>query len=530
MSQSKPVCALISVSDKTGVVELAQALVKQNITILSTGGTAHHLKSNDITVTDVSDYTGFPEIMNGRVKTLHPKIHGGILSRRGVDDAVLLKHDIQAIDIVVVNLYPFNAVISDPKNINSDNFESLAIENIDIGGPCMIRAAAKNHASVAVVTDVSEYSVIIAELDDSGSITHNTRKRLAQKAFTHTAHYDAIIANFFAQSLNDEQAEEDEFPTVLQPTYHCQEVLRYGENPHQAGAFYTATNEFPGNISTAVQLQGKALSYNNIADADTALECVKQFNEQTSCVIVKHANPCGVASSTSQLEAYVSAHQCDPTSAFGGIIAFNTPLNGETAQKILENQFVEVIIAPKINEDAIKVLAEKPNIRALATGKWQSKQEPTLEIRSVTGGLLAQQRDLGKVDIKHLRIVTKLVPTDEEMLDLVFAWQAAKFVKSNAIVYAKNQQTLGIGAGQMSRIDSAKIAVSKAQDQSLDLVGSVMASDAFFPFSDCIEYAASHGIKAIIQPGGSIRDEEVIACADKENLIMVFTGMRHFKH
>lgn len=528
MSQSAPACALLSVSDKAGITELATCLIRHGITILSTGGTAKHLKKHSIPVTDVSDYTGFPEIMDGRVKTLHPKIHGGILRREGIDDAVMQSNDIQAIDIVVVNLYPFNAVISDPQNQKSDNFEAIAVENIDIGGPCMIRAAAKNFKHVTVVTDPSEYSALIAELDEQQAITPATRKRLSQKAFTHTANYDAVIAKFFAKAADDSTETSDIFPAILQPSFHCQDVLRYGENPHQAGAFYVSTHENSGNISSTTQLQGKALSFNNLADADAALECVKQFTEP-SCVIVKHANPCGIAVNDNQMDAYLNAYACDPTSAFGGIIAFNTKLEAATADQILTNQFVEVIVAPEIAQEALPVLANKPNIRVLACGYW-SDQQPTLTLQSVTGGVLVQERDLGKVDLKQLRIVTQLVPNDDEMNDLIFAWQAAKFVKSNAIVYAKNNRTLGIGAGQMSRIDSAKIAVSKAHERNLDLAGSVMASDAFFPFPDCIEYAANHGIKAIIQPGGSIRDDEVIAFADKLDLMMVFTGMRHFKH
>lgn len=528
MSQIEPVYALLSVSDKTGLSELATCLVRHNIKLLSTGGTANYLREHNIPVIEVADYTGFPEIMGGRVKTLHPKIHAGILYRAGIDEEVLQSNSISAINFVVVNLYPFDAVVSDPKNQLSDNFESLAVENIDIGGPCMIRAAAKNFDRVTVVTNPSEYSALISELDQTKQISPTTRKRLSQSAFTHTAKYDAAIAKFFANDANKDARDESLFPAVLQPTFHCKNVLRYGENPHQAGAFYVSTNETSGNISSAIQLQGKALSFNNIADADAALECVKQFTNP-SCVIVKHANPCGIATRDNQLDAYVEAYATDPISAFGGIIAFNSTLTASTVSKILASQFVEVIIAPAIAEDARSLLTSKPNIRVLACGNWHD-QTSSLTLQSVTGGVLVQECDLGKVALKQLRIVTQQVPTDDEMQDLIFAWQAAKFVKSNAIVYAKNQRTLGIGAGQMSRIDSAKIAVSKAHEHQLELAGAVMASDAFFPFPDCIEYAANYGIKAIIQPGGSMRDNEIIAFADRLNLAMVFTGMRHFKH
>jgi len=528
VSLSSPTYALLSVSDKTGLFELAECLVENQINILSTGGTASFLTKQGIPVIEVSDYTGFPEIMNGRIKTLHPRIHGGILRRPDEDDQVMDAHGIKAIDIVVVNLYPFVATINHIQNQKSDNFEALAIENIDIGGPTMIRAAAKNYQQVAVVTDPDEYSALIDELKTSKTIALATRKRLANKAFAHTAQYDTAIANFFSERLNADTESEDLFPSIFQPTYQRQEILRYGENPHQQAAFYIEANRATGNISHAKQWQGKALSYNNIADADAALECVKQFTEP-ACVIVKHANPSGIAVHQNQLDAYQNAYHCDPTSAFGGIIAFNTELEKATAQQILANQFVEVIIAPQVNSEALTLLEAKPNIRVLACGSWSDTQ-PALALQSVSGGLLLQQRDLGKVDLKQLKIVSQQIPTENEMNDLIFAWKVAKFVKSNAIVYARNNSTLGIGAGQMSRIDSAKIAVSKAHERDLSLENSVMASDAFFPFADCIEYAAKYGIKAIIQPGGSINDEKIIAAVDQLNLMMVFTGMRHFKH
>lgn len=520
--------ALLSVSDKTGLVELATCLLDHGFEILSTGGTAEHLMAHAIPVTDISSYTGFPEIMGGRVKTLHPKIHGGILYRRGMDEAVLNQHDIEAIDLVVVNLYPFNKVICDPQYQAHDDFEALAIEHIDIGGPTLIRAAAKNYQYVTVLTDPNQYEAIMAELHKEHAICLDTRKKLAQKAFAHTAGYDAIIATFFSES-NPCSEPQSPFPMVLQPTFTCQSILRYGENPHQKGAFYVSASASSGTIGQSIQHQGKELSYNNLADADAALECVKQFTTKPCCVIVKHANPCGVACYDNQLTAYLHAYACDPTSAFGGIIAFNTALEASTADKILNNQFVELIIAPTIHAEALAILSRKPNIRVLSCGPWFDGSS-TLQLHSISGGLLVQEPDIGKVDVKKLRIVTQAIPTDEEMNDLIFAWQVAKFVKSNAIVYAAGLQTVGIGAGQMSRIDSAKIAADKAHQHGLSLANAVMASDAFFPFSDAIDYAVKQGIKAIIQPGGSIHDEEIIQYADKLHLAMVLTGMRHFKH
>ncbi len=518
-------CALISVSDKAGILALAQTLVAHQIPILATGGTARYLEQHQIPILEVADYTGFPEMMEGRVKTLHPKIYGGILRRPGVDDDVMQAHAIYAIDIVVVNLYPFAAIVAQEPQ-NHDKFATPVIENIDIGGPCLIRAAAKNFHHVAVITDPNDYIVIINELNNQRTISQATRQMLAQKAFAYTAQYDTIIAEYFMQ--NPDAGQVPQFPAILNPILRCKMLLRYGENPHQAAAFYVAADNKPGTISSAVQLQGKPLSYNNLADADVALECVKQFT-LPGCVIVKHANPCGIACQDDLYNAYLHAYACDPTAAFGGIIAFNRELEALTVEQILKNQFVEVIIAPSIAPEAMIILATKPNIRVLASGLWQDEQLG-FEARSVAGGVLLQERDLGKVAVKQLRIVTQQVPTDQELNDLIFAWQAVKFVKSNAIVYVKQGATLGIGAGQMSRIDSTKIAVSKAHEHHLSLAGAVMASDAFFPFPDCVEYAARYGIKAIIQPGGSIRDQAVIDIANQLNLVMIFTGMRHFKH
>jgi phosphoribosylaminoimidazolecarboxamide formyltransferase/IMP cyclohydrolase len=517
--------ALISVSNKDSIVEFARALADMQVTILSTGGTASLLQENNIDVTEVSDYTGFPEMMDGRVKTLHPKVHGGILGRRGVDDDIMQAHDIKAIDMVVVNLYPFEATVSRP-----DCDLATAIENIDIGGPTMVRAAAKNHDSVAIVVNPDDYDDIINEMKSSdGSLKKETLFQLAVKAFEHTAKYDGHIANYLGAINFGDQSKAD-FPQTFSMQFDKSQQMRYGENPHQNAAFYVESNPSEACVSTATQIQGKALSYNNIADTDAALECVKQFDEGPACVIVKHANPCGVALGSSQLDAYDRAFQTDPTSAFGGIIAFNQPLSAQTAKAIIDRQFVEVIIAPEIDDEARAILADKKNVRVLACGQWSDTSTGSWDYKRVNGGLLVQERDLGMITESDLKVVTKKAPTPEQMQDLIFTWKVAKFVKSNAIVYARDKQTIGIGAGQMSRVYSAKIAGIKAADEKLEVPGSVMASDAFFPFRDGLDSAAEAGITAVIQPGGSMRDQEVIDAADEHGIAMVFTGMRHFRH
>lgn len=512
--------ALISVSDKSGIVDFCRNLSQLGIEILSTGGTALTLAEHDIAVTEVSDYTGFPEMMDGRVKTLHPKVHGGILGRRGIDDAVMLANGISPIDMVVVNLYPFQQTIAKP----DCDFET-AIENIDIGGPTMLRAAAKNHADVAVVVSPDDYEAIISELRDrDNQLSGQTRFKLALKCFEHTASYDTAIA-FYLGGLDGVR-----FPETLNLQFHRSQSMRYGENPHQNAAFYIEKSPASGTIAAARQLQGKELSYNNISDADAALECVKSFTDKPTCVIVKHANPCGVAEADDLLTAYDKAYATDPTSAFGGIIAFNRELDRQTAAEIIKRQFVEVIIAPTISADAQSILAEKQNIRVLECGLWASIDSPALDFKRVVGGLLVQDQDVGELKPADLKVVSQRVPTEQELADLLFAWKVAKFVKSNAIVYCKNSRTIGVGAGQMSRVYSAKIAGIKAADEGLVVSGSVMASDAFFPFRDGIDSAAEVGITAIIQPGGSMRDNEVIAAADEHNIAMVFTGIRHFRH
>ena len=515
--------ALISVSDKSGIVEFAKSLYTYHgIEIISTGGTAKLLAENGIPVIEVSDYTGFPEMMDGRVKTLHPKIHGGLLGRRGKDDAVMKEHNIPTIDMVVVNLYPFEETIA-KENCSLE----LAIENIDIGGPTMLRSAAKNHAAVTVVVDANDYNRVLNEIkDNNGEVTDATRFDLAVKTFEHTSHYDGAIANYLGCIEAD--GSKTTFPRTFNSQYHKTQEMRYGENPHQAAAFYVEKNPANASIATAKQLQGKELSYNNIGDTDAALECVKQFSEGPSCVIVKHANPCGVSTSHNILEAYENAYATDPESAFGGIIAFNQELDGETASTIVERQFVEVIIAPKISQDAIKAVAKKKNVRLLECGEWTNEHNKRLDFKRVNGGLLVQDADL--LLHNELKVVTKRQPTEEEMQDLLFTWRVAKFVKSNAIVYGKNNMTIGVGAGQMSRINSARIAGIKAEHAGLDVEGSVMASDAFFPFRDGLDQAAENGITAVIQPGGSMRDDEVIAAANEHNIAMIFTGMRHFRH
>lgn len=523
MSSIRPIKrALISVSDKTGVLEFAQALANKGVEILSTGGTAKLLMDNQVAVTEVSSYTGFPEMMDGRIKTLHPKIHGGILARRGKDNDVMAQHDIGGIDLVVVNLYPFEATIAKDGCTLPD-----AIENIDIGGPTMLRAAAKNHNDVVVVVDPSDYAKVVTQLEENQGTDYQLRYKLAWKTFAHTAKYDSAISNYLGARLEDLDSPQT-FPESYSVQYQKAQTMRYGENPHQSAAFYVEANPQEASVATASQIQGKELSFNNVADTDAALECVKQF-EAPACVIVKHANPCGVAVGANILEAYQRAFQTDPTSAFGGIIAFNQELDHETAKAIIDKQFVEVIIAPKISERAKTVVAGKPNVRLLACGNWQTAVA-AWDYKRVNGGLLIQDRDLGVVTADDLKVVTKVKPTEQQIKDLLFCWKVAKSVKSNAIVYAKNEQTIGVGAGQMSRVYSAKIAGIKAADEGLEVKGSVMASDAFFPFRDGIDAAAEAGISAIIQPGGSMRDQEVIEAADEHGMAMVLTSMRHFKH
>ncbi len=524
MTNPRPIRrALISVSDKTGVTEFARALDARGVHILSTGGTAKLLAQAGIAVTEVSDFTGSPEIMDGRVKTLHPKIHGGILGRRGQDDAVMRQQGIEPIDLIAVNLYPFEATVARPGCTLED-----AIENIDIGGPTMLRAAAKNHADVTVVVDAADYARVLAELAQHGGVTEATRRHLATKVFEHTARYDGAIANWLGALREDGTREA--LPRTFNLQFTKAQAMRYGENPHQQAAFYIEHNPPAGTVASARQLQGKALSYNNVADTDAALECVKSF-VKPACVIVKHANPCGVAVSLDGIgKAYDLAFQTDPTSAFGGIIAFNRELDGATAKAIADRQFVEVIIAPRVSEAARQVLAAKQNLRLLECGEWPQTRSATLDFKRVAGGLLVQDNDIGMITEADLKVVTKRAPTEAELHDLIFAWKVAKYVKSNAIVYAKNRQTIGVGAGQMSRVYSAKIAGIKAADEKLEVKGSVMASDAFFPFRDGIDAAAAAGITAVIQPGGSLRDPEVIAAADEHGMAMVFTGMRHFRH
>lgn len=514
--------ALVSVSDKTGVVDLCKSLCSLGISILSTGGTARLLEDNGVNVIEVSSYTGFPEIMDGRVKTLHPKVHGALLGRRGMDDEVMAEHGIEPVDLVVVNLYPFEVTVS-----RADCTLADAIENIDIGGPAMLRSAAKNHAYVGVVVDAADYAMILTELRECDcSLSDATRFSLAQKVFAHTANYDASVSNYL--SSIDAAGGHLNYPQTYTIQFSKLQDLRYGENPHQTAAFYGQANAPAGSLANARQLQGKALSYNNIADTDAALECVMSL-QAPACVIVKHANPCGVAEAEDVHAAYKKAYATDPTSAFGGIIAFNRDLDEATARAIMDQQFVEVIIAPNIQQQALAVTAEKQAIRVLASGeREQSIQQ--LELKRVSGGLLIQDGDDGSITRDDLKMVSKRMPTDQELDDLLFAWRVVKYVKSNAIVYAKAAQTIGIGAGQMSRVYSARIAAIKAADEGLEVKGSVMASDAFFPFRDGIDSAAEAGITAVIQPGGSVRDEEVIAAVNKHDMAMVFTGMRHFRH
>jgi len=510
--------ALISVSDKTGIVDLARRLETAGVEILSTGGTAGLLRDHDISVVEVSQYTGFPEMMDGRVKTLHPRIHGGLLGRRGTDDAQMAAHGIQPIDLVVVNLYPFAQTVARP-----DCTREEAIENIDIGGPSMLRAAAKNHAAVTVLVDTGDYDLIAQEIEEFHGVSEPTRKRLAALAFSHTARYDGMISNYLTTDT------DDGFPETLNLQFHKHQTMRYGENPHQRAAFYHDTEPAEGTLARAHMLQGKALSFNNVADADAALECVSAFKE-TACVIVKHANPCGVAVAQTPLGAYEGAYETDPTSAFGGIIAFNRPLDSDTVTEILARQFVEVILAPQFTETAKTALAGKPNIRALQVPHIDADVFAQQNLKRVGGGLLVQDQDMGRISPEALTIVSRCEPSSSQLADLLFAWTVAKFVKSNAIVYACGLRTIGVGAGQMSRVYSARIAGIKAADEKLEVAGSVMASDAFFPFRDGIDAAAEAGIRAVIQPGGSQRDDEVIQAANEHGIAMVFTGMRHFRH
>ncbi|WP_458527307.1 bifunctional phosphoribosylaminoimidazolecarboxamide formyltransferase/IMP cyclohydrolase [Onishia taeanensis] len=515
--------ALISVSDKTGIVEFAKGLVAHGVELLSTGGTFRLLTEQGVAVTEVSEHTGFPEIMDGRVKTLHPKIHGGILGRRGQDDAVMAEHAIAPIDMVVVNLYPFAQTVARPDCSLED-----AIENIDIGGPTMVRACAKNHAHTSIVVDAGDYERLLAEMADrQGAVSDATRFDLAVKAFEHTARYDGAIANYLGSKV---EGGSDGLPRTYNTQFIKKQDMRYGENPHQQAAFYVEDDTSEASVATATSLQGKALSFNNIADTDAAFECVKAYTD-TACVIVKHANPCGVALGETALEAYEKAFATDPTSAFGGIIAFNVPLDAETARAIIDRQFVEVIIAPGVSDEAVAIVAEKKNVRLLdVAAHWPGERHPAHDLKRVTGGLLVQDRDLGMVGRDELKVVTERAPSEQELRDLAFAWKVAKHVKSNAIVYAQQGQTIGVGAGQMSRVYSAKIAGIKASDEGLSVPGSVMASDAFFPFRDGIDAAAAAGITAVIQPGGSMRDAEVIEAANEAGIAMVFTGMRHFRH
>ena len=511
--------ALISVSNKNGLVEFTRTLIKEfGIKIISTGGTLKTLKEAKINAIEISEFTNFPEMMDGRVKTLHPKVHGGILARRNKDQKVMEANNISPIDLVVVNIYPFVETIS-KENVTLEE----AIEKIDIGGPSMIRSAAKNNKYVGVVVDPEDYPLVIEEMkSNKGSLLQETRSALATKAFTQTANYDTAISSYLS-SLN-----EEDFPDLIFTKYQKKEDMRYGENPHQKAAFYTDYTKQGKGVGNAKQLQGKKLSYNNIADTDAAVECVRSFKEP-ACVIIKHANPCGVAIDDDITSAYQKAFATDSISAFGGIIALNRKLEEKTAQVIIDNQFVEVIIAPEISPSARIVLGAKENIRVLEMEKLNDST-PGLKILSVTDGLLVQETDNAKVLQENLQVMTSRVPSPKEMQDCLFAWKVCKFVKSNAIVYAKNNKTIGVGAGQMSRIDSAQIAASKAKERGFETQGCVMASDAFFPFRDGIDVAAKMGITSIIQPGGSIRDDEVIEAADEANMAMVFTGIRHFRH
>jgi len=518
--------ALLSVSDKTGLLPFAQALARHGVELISTGGTAKALRDAGLAVKDVSDVTGFPEMMDGRVKTLHPLVHGGLLGRAGTDDAVMAQHGIAAIDLLVLNLYPFETVSADPAATLD-----VVVENIDIGGPAMLRSAAKNFARVAVATDPAQYEAIIGEMDASnGALSAATRFSLSVAAFNRVAQYDACISDYLSAIVDvadNGGVCRSAFAQQANGSFIKVMDLRYGENPHQQGAFYRDLQPVPGTLATFTQLQGKDLSYNNLADADAAWECVRQF-ERTACVIVKHANPCGVAEAADAAAAYELAYATDPTSAFGGIIAFNRAVDGATMKTILDRQFVEVLIAPDYDDAALAYAKKKANVRVLRIPHGEGRNNT--DVKRVGSGLLMQTADIREVTRDELKVVTKLAPTDAQLADLLFAWRVAKYVKSNAIVYASGGRTIGVGAGQMSRVYSARIAGIKAIDAGLVVPGSVMASDAFFPFRDGIDAAAEAGIKAVIQPGGSMRDAEVIAAADEHGLAMVFTGIRHFRH
>jgi phosphoribosylaminoimidazolecarboxamide formyltransferase/IMP cyclohydrolase len=520
--------ALISVSDKSDLADFARALSERGVEILSTGGTSRLLTEAGVPVKEVSDHTGFPEIMGGRVKTLHPRIHGGILGRRGRDETVMRENEIKPIDLVVVNLYPFEQTVAKP-----DCDLDTAIENIDIGGPALLRAAAKNHAAVTVVVDSADYGRVLSEMTEhDGVVTDATRFDLAVKAFEHTAAYDGAIANRLGSLVDNPEGDFSSRINGLPRTFSLQfrkkQPMRYGENPHQKAAFYTARDLTEASVAGAEQVQGKELSYNNIADTDTALECVKQFDEGPACVIVKHANPCGVALGDSLMQAYERAFSTDPESAFGGIIAFNQPLQADVAAAIVERQFVEVIIAPGISVEAAAAVAAKKNVRLLSCQAWNGQRSGYVDFKRVRDGLLVQDADLRLS--AELKVVTDKAPSEAQMRDLLFTWRVAKFVKSNAIVYGRDGMTIGVGAGQMSRVNSARIAAIKAEQAGLAVQDAVMASDAFFPFRDGIDQAAENGISAVIQPGGSMRDDQAIAAANEHGMAMVFTGMRHFRH
>ncbi len=518
--RARPRRALLSVADKHGIIEFAQGLRELGYELVSTGGTAATLRETGLEVTDVASVTGFPEIMDGRVKTLHPRIHGGLLARPGVDDAALVEHGIGPIDVVAVNLYPFEATTA-----RADCTDAEAIENIDVGGPAMLRAAAKNHDRVTVIVDHADYSMVLAALREAG-VAAPLRRDLAMKAFAHTARYDAAISDY----LRTHSTAPERWPDPLLLTWRLAQPLRYGENPHQQAALYRSNGAPAGTVAHARQLQGKALSFNNLVDADAAFQAVKSF-DGAACVIVKHANPCGVAVAATPASAYRDAYRTDPTSAYGGVIAFNRALDVAAAEAIVTQQFAEVIVSPEVGQEALATLASKPSIRVLAAG-WPpaAHSAPTTEIKPLEGGILLQDRDLGRIDVVSARVVTRRQPTAAELRDLQFAWQVVKFVKSNGIVYARDGATLGIGAGQPSRVMSARIAALKAGEAGLALNGAAVASDAFFPFRDGIDAAAEHGIRTVVQPGGSMRDEEVIGAADEHNMAMIFTGMRHFRH
>jgi phosphoribosylaminoimidazolecarboxamide formyltransferase / IMP cyclohydrolase len=516
--------ALLSVSEKSGIADLGRALQALGIELFSTGGSAKTLRDAGVPVHEIGELTGFPEIMDGRVKTLHPKVHGALLGRRGTDDAVMREHGIEPIDLLVVNLYPFAQAVARP-----DCDYAEAIENIDIGGPAMLRGAAKNQERVAVLTDPDDYAELVETLRREGGTTPELRRRLAAAAFAHVARYDGMIADWLSARVDSSEHSHAFAPTLHLSLRRAQE-LRYGENPHQGAALYESERPPAGSIAGARALAGKEMSYNNLADADTALECVKAFGKAPACVIVKHANPCGVALADDTVQAYERAYACDPVSAFGGIIAFNRALDGATVRAILAKQFVEVLVAPEFDAEALAALGRKPNVRALAVGAWPEAVTSTRELRSIGGGVLVQDADRDTLLLSDLKVVSKRVPDADQLRDLLFAWHVAMFVKSNAIVYARDGRTIGIGAGQMSRVVSAQVAALKAEQVDLAVAGSVMASDAFFPFRDGIDSAAQAGVRAVIQPGGSMRDEEVIAAADEHDLAMVFTGVRHFRH